>query len=56
MSDFVLCPTCTQPAAADHEGIQHCRNEACPEYGQVLSNSEANITEDPYPGSDLISQ
>ena len=34
-----LCPTCGQPASEALGGPDHdweCRNEACPEFGQVV--------------------
>jgi hypothetical protein len=38
-----LCPTCGQPATldfADTDDRWECRNEACPEFGQVISPSD----------------
>jgi hypothetical protein len=38
-----LCPTCGQPASEALAGPEHgweCRNEACPEFGQALSDDE----------------
>jgi uncharacterized protein (DUF1810 family) len=38
-----LCPTCGQPASrdlADTDPGWECRNEACPEFGQPLSDDE----------------
>src|SRR5882762_9296020 len=38
-----LCPTCGQPASVALAGPEHgweCRNEACPEFGQPLSDHE----------------
>jgi hypothetical protein len=42
--DPPLCPTCGQPASEALGGPEHeweCRNEACPEYGQPVSDDEA---------------
>jgi uncharacterized protein (DUF1810 family) len=44
-----LCPTCGQPASrdlADTDPGWECRNEACPEFGQPLSDDEVLL--DPY--------
>src|SRR3954453_13300982 len=39
-----LCPTCGESAGKALEGPKHeweCRNEACPEFGQPVSDDEA---------------
>jgi uncharacterized protein (DUF1810 family) len=44
-----LCPTCGQPASrdlADTDPGWECRNEACPEFGQPLSDDEVLL--DPF--------
>ncbi len=49
-----LCPSCGQPASQALAGPEHgyeCRNEACPEYGQLLRAHEAPSVE-PNPGRD----
>jgi hypothetical protein len=38
-----VCPTCGQPATlgfADTGDGWECRNEACPEYGQLIADIE----------------
>ncbi len=46
-----VCPTCGQPATRafpPDEGWE-CRNEACPEFGQALSDVEPVPAEPPSP-------
>lgn len=48
-----LCPSCTQPASVGLAGREHgweCRNEACPEFGQLLRFDEEPPAEQPHPG------
>jgi hypothetical protein len=50
-----LCPTCGQPASralADAEHDWDCRNEACPEFGQVVAPAEEPRPEPPDPGDE----
>ena len=49
MSEPPLCPSCTQPAIRLADGW-HCRNEACPEYGQALQDGEPPPDEPAAPG------
>jgi hypothetical protein len=45
------CPTCGQPATRafpPHEGWE-CRNEACPEFGQPLTDHEPAADGPPSP-------
>lgn len=45
-----VCPTCGQPAseAISDDGSWECRNEACPEFGQILSPAD-HAEEEPAP-------
>jgi len=43
-----LCPDCGQPGTLLADGW-HCRNEACPEYGQPLRADEPPPREPPGP-------
>jgi hypothetical protein len=54
--DPPLCPTCSQPAtdAFPREGWE-CRNEACPEFGQLVRPDEPRVEEPPTPGRPLPS-
>ena len=47
-----LCPDCGQPASYALAGPEHgweCRNEACPEFGQKLTDLEPAPAEPPAP-------
>jgi len=48
METTPLCPTCGQPGtrAFGPDEEWECRNEACPEYGQVLRADEPEVSED----------
>jgi hypothetical protein len=49
-AEHPICPTCGQPAdegLADGGAVWECRNEACPEFGQVVARGDA-----PPPGDD----
>jgi len=43
-----LCPDCGQPGTRSDDGW-HCRNEACPEYGQRLADHEPPPRDAPGP-------
>jgi hypothetical protein len=48
MRETPLCPDCGQPGTLLADGW-HCRNEACPEYGQPLRADEPPPREPPGP-------
>jgi len=54
VTDAPLCPTCGQPATQALGGSEgwECRNEACPEFGQALSEHEPPPARPPGPGRD----
>ena len=51
MNEPVMCPTCGQPASPSlsRDGALECRNEACPEYGQLLDLNEPAPAAPPTP-------
>ncbi len=51
MTDLVVCPTCGQPASPSlsADGTLECRNEACPQYGQLLRPDEPAPATPPAP-------
>ena len=50
-----MCPDCGQPASQALGGSEHgweCRNEACPEYGQMIDANELPPRGEPTPRGD----